>query len=146
MCSPFFPLFFPSLMCPPFSPPCLPLRKALLFVAIDGVAPVAKISQQRERRYTSALRAEVTARAEERVRRSLEAELGVVCPSLPHFDGNVRQRRHHLRKKTRKREREDAEKTRKREGNREGNREGEERDKREHCPTYRLRVYMVCGV
>ena len=67
---------------------------------------MAKISQQRERRYTSALRAEVTARAEERVRRSLEAELGVVCPSLPHFDGNVRQRRHHLRKKTRRRERE----------------------------------------
>jgi hypothetical protein len=129
---------FPNV--PALLPPGLPLPKALLFVAIDGVAPVAKISQQRERRYTSALRAEVTARAEERVRRSLEAELGVVCPSLPHFDGNVRQRRHHLSKKTRRREREDVEKT----SSREREKEREERDKREHCPSYRLRVYEVC--
>ena len=50
----------------------------LLFVAVDGVAPVAKIAQQRERRYTSALRAAVAGRAEEAARREMESELGVV--------------------------------------------------------------------
>jgi 5'-3' exoribonuclease 2 len=52
--------------------------RSLLMQAVDGVAPAAKIAQQRTRRYTSALRRAETARHRSTVIREIAAEHGGV--------------------------------------------------------------------
>ncbi|KAK9824293.1 hypothetical protein WJX72_009218 [[Myrmecia] bisecta] len=63
----------------------------LMMVAIDGVAPQAKISQQRTRRFMSAYTEDVRRKLEAEVRREMEGEAGgaVHIPALPDFDSNV---------------------------------------------------------
>ncbi|BDA50364.1 5'-3' exoribonuclease 2 [Coccomyxa sp. Obi] len=63
----------------------------LFMVAMDGVAPQAKMNQQRTRRFFSAYREELSAQLEAEVRREMQAVLGpdIVIPELPSFDGNV---------------------------------------------------------
>ncbi|CAL8464765.1 g4300 [Coccomyxa elongata] len=63
----------------------------LFMVAMDGVAPQAKMNQQRTRRFFSAYREELSAQLEAEVRREMAAVLGskTVIPELPSFDGNV---------------------------------------------------------
>ncbi len=57
--------------------------RRLLFMAVDGVAPRAKMNQQRSRRFKSIEEAAHSARIEAEVRRHLEAELakrGIPAP------------------------------------------------------------------
>ncbi|EIE22896.1 single-stranded RNA 5, partial [Coccomyxa subellipsoidea C-169] len=53
--------------------------RRLFMVAMDGVAPQAKMNQQRTRRFFSAYREEL----------SKELEIEARIPELPSFDGNV---------------------------------------------------------
>ena len=55
-------------------PACVLQPRSLLMLAVDGVAPVAKIAQQRTRRYTSALRRAETERHRGAAIRELAAE------------------------------------------------------------------------
>ena len=63
-----------------------------MLVAVDGVAPRAKMNQQRTRRFLSAHVAEIASKTDREVRREMVAEAGGRLPALPDFaafDPNV---------------------------------------------------------
>ena len=64
--------------------------RALLYLAIDGVAPRAKMNQQRSRRFKAAQEMQDIEEIEQEKRRDLEAR-GIHVPSKPKstFDHNV---------------------------------------------------------
>ena len=76
------------------SPPRRPRRPTqLLVVAMDGVAPTAKMAQQRGRRFYSAHLERERREVEAAVRREMAAEMGpdpTAIPALPTFDGKWR--------------------------------------------------------
>jgi len=63
--------------------------KKLLYIATDGVAPRAKMNQQRSRRFCSAAERERAARAEVKVRREMAAEGKEVPKRLEKWDHNA---------------------------------------------------------
>ncbi|CAM9502111.1 unnamed protein product [Ascophyllum nodosum] len=64
--------------------------RRLLYLAIDGVAPRAKMNQQRSRRFRSAQEAEEAADLREEIRQSMK-EMGMKVPpkSKPSWDSNI---------------------------------------------------------
>ncbi|KAL0046758.1 hypothetical protein WJX82_009320 [Trebouxia sp. C0006] len=68
---------------------CRPQR--LLMIAIDGVAPQAKMCQQRTRRFMSAHTERLRKGIEKEIRREMlaQARNAIIIPPLTSFDGNV---------------------------------------------------------
>lgn len=63
--------------------------RKLLYLAIDGVAPRAKMNQQRSRRFRSAQEAREHAQLEENIRQELQAAGQAVPPCKKPWDSNV---------------------------------------------------------